>query len=183
MLPLTFPPGEQWRCNFNLLRFVGSSQDNSLKFGVWEFLQPALQGGGEKHHCCPLGHAATSGNPNAPIFSRQQSQEWKMGEQRGPWTPKTHRQAKPPAFKDASFANSQLPIQQRKREPWDQHTQQFACIFIPGLCRQQEKLTEGSSSRASIWREMQREFRRLCRDFRVQQVPPEGLAGWECTAS
>lgn len=43
MLPLTFPPGEQWRCNFNLLRFVGSSQDNSLKFGVWEFLQPALQ--------------------------------------------------------------------------------------------------------------------------------------------
>lgn len=136
---------------------------NSCSQGCGAVITPAPKGGGEKHRCCPLGCAATSGNPNTPIFSSQQNQEWKREEQRGLWSPQTHRQAKPPACKDdASFAHSQLPIQQRKQEPWDQHTQQFACIFIPGLCRQQEKLTEGSSSRANIWREMHREFRGLC---------------------
>lgn len=183
MLPLTFPPGEQWRCNFNLLRFVGSSQDNSLKFGVWEFLQPALQGGGRSTTAVPWDMQPPLGTQMHRFSPGSKARNGKWGNRGAPGAPKTHRQAKPPAFKDASFANSQLPIQQRKREPWDQHTQQFACIFIPGLCRQQEKLTEGSSSRASIWREMQREFRRLCRGFRVQQVPPEGLAGWKCTAS
>lgn len=39
---LTFPSCKQWPCNFNLLCFVGTSQDNSLKCEMWEFLQPGM---------------------------------------------------------------------------------------------------------------------------------------------
>lgn len=43
MLQLTLPPCKQRPCNFNLLCCGGSSQDNSLKFGMWEFLQPGMR--------------------------------------------------------------------------------------------------------------------------------------------
>lgn len=61
MLLLTFPPCKQWPCNFNLLCFVGSSQDNSLKFGMWEFLQPGMW-----HH----DYSSTQGRRGeAPLLS------------------------------------------------------------------------------------------------------------------
>lgn len=61
MLLLTFPPCKQWLCNFNLLCFVGSSRDNSLKFGMWEFMQPGMW-----HH----DYASTQGRRGeAPLLS------------------------------------------------------------------------------------------------------------------
>lgn len=144
-LTLPLPPCKQWPCNFDLLCFAGSSQDNTSKFGMWEFLQPGMwchdyastQGRKGEAPLLSLGTCSHLWEPKYTDFLQPAKPGVQNGGAEAPPKPPNPQARKPPAFKDdASFACSQLPIQQRKQEPWDQHAQQFACIFIPGLCRQ-----------------------------------------------
>lgn len=171
MLLLTFPPCKQWPCNFNLLCFVGSSQDNSLKSGMWEFLQPGMR--------CH-DYASTQGRRgDAPLLS--------LGTCSHLWGPKHTdflQAAKPGVENEGAegpleslkpigkrsllhlkmllLPTDTFPFSRENRSPGTSTHNNLPVFSFQVSADSREKLTEGSSSCANIWREMHREFCRLC---------------------